>query len=451
MEDRTEIILNSIADGVFTVDLDWRITYLNAAAERIIGISRKEAVGKFCAEIFKASVCERSCVMRRTMETGKSIINEVITIVRADGKPLRLSVSTALLKDGDGDVVGGVETFRDISTEVELRKKLAKSYNFEDIISKNHKMHELFDIMPDIAQSDSTVLIEGESGTGKELFARAIHNLSNRSEGPLIAVNCGALPDSLLEAELFGYKAGAFTDARKDKPGRFALAEGGTIFLDEIGDVSPAMQSRLLRVLQESVYEPLGGTEPVKADVRVIAATNRSLGGMVEKGEFRRDLYYRVNVVKLEIPPLRKKKEDIPILARHFIDTFNILKNKDIQDVSPEVISILMGYSFPGNIRELENIVEHAFVLCRGDIILPEHLPGFLIDESEREEVSSGAGLEELEAKYISDALRRNNWNRTKTAAELDIHKTTLWRKIKRLGIELPPLDGRSAGGDRKE
>ena len=442
---RSEIILNSIADGVFTVDLNWRITYLNSAAERIIGISKEEAVGKFCAEIFKASVCERSCVMRRTMETGESIVNEGVTIVRADGKPLKLTVSTALLKDGKGNVIGGVETFRDISTEIELRKHIEKSYSFEDIISKNHKMWKLFDILPDIAESDSTVLIEGASGTGKELFARALHNLSYRHDKPLVTVNCGALPDSLLEAELFGYKAGAFTDAKKDKPGRFSMARGGTIFLDEIGDVSPAMQARLLRVLQEKVYEPLGSTETEKADVRIIAATNQSLKGLVDSGKFRQDLYYRIDVVRLDIPPLARRIEDIPILIRHFVNMFNTLKNKNIQGVSAGVLAILMRYGFPGNVRELENIIEHAFVLCRTDVIEAEHLPRFLREEREEDEVLKADSLDELLSAFIKDALRSNNWNRKKAAKQLGMHETTLWRKIRKLNIDLPPVDGRSS------
>jgi len=446
-ESINEIILNSIVDGVFTVDPDWKITYFNAAAERITGIPAGEAVGRFCAEIFKADVCEGACVLRRTIETGEPICNEMVKIMRSDGKTLRVSVSTALLKDKDGNVIGGVETFRDMSTEFELRKKLTKSYSFEDIISKNHRIQELFDILPDIAGSDSTVLIEGESGTGKELFARAIHSLSVNRNGRLVTVNCGALPDTLLESELFGYRKGAFTDARSDKPGRFAMAEGGTIFLDEIGEISSAMQVRLLRVLQDGVYEPLGSNEPVHSDVRVIAATNSSLKNLVSQGKFRKDLYYRINVVRLHIPSLRKRRDDIPLLVNHFINRFNRLKNRNIQDVSPEVLSILMAYDFPGNVRELENIIEHAFVLCRGGIIEPGHLPEGLGKTEKKDEVDSGKGLQEIEAKFIKNALRRNNWNRTRTAEELGIHKTTLWRKVKRLDIDLPPLDGRSSAG----
>ncbi|MCK4350746.1 MAG: sigma 54-interacting transcriptional regulator, partial [Candidatus Krumholzibacteria bacterium] len=231
MTSDTDIILDSIADGVFTVGLDWRITSFNRAAEEITGMPREEAIGKICAEVFKATICESACVLRKTMETGEPIVNREIEIVRSDGESVPISISTALLRDESGDVVGGVETFRDLSTLEELKKELDHRHTFSDIISKSHEMQKLFDILPEIAVSESTVLIEGESGTGKELFARAIHSLSPRSNGPLVAVNLGALPDTLLEAELFGYKAGAFTDARHDKPGRFALAEGGTIFL----------------------------------------------------------------------------------------------------------------------------------------------------------------------------------------------------------------------------
>jgi PAS domain S-box-containing protein len=443
MASDTEIILDSIADGVFTVDSEWRITSFNAAAERITGIPRDEAIGRICAEVFKATICESACALRKTIETGEPIVDRAISIVRADGEPVPVSISTALLRDRNGNVIGGVETFRDLSVVEELRKELTSHHTFADIISKNHIMQRLFDILPEIAESESTVLIEGESGTGKELFAQAIHNLSRRCEGPLVTVNCGALPETLLEAELFGYKAGAFTDARADKPGRFARAEGGTIFLDEIGDVSPAMQVRLLRVLQERIYEPLGGTESVEADVRVITATNRDLDRMVRSNTFRQDLYYRINVVRLKIPPLRERREDIPLLVDHFIDRFNRLKDKSIPGIAPDVMAHLMSYDFPGNVRELENIIEHAFVLCKGGLIRFDHLPEHLRPEA-KPEVSPAGSLEELEARFIREALRRNNWNRQATALELGMHKTTLWRKIRQLGITLPSIDGRS-------
>ena len=442
-ENYTDIILDSITDGVFTVDLDWHITSFNAAAEKITGTPRKEAIGKICAEVFRSTVCETACVLRRTMETGEPIVNQEITIVRFDGEPIPVSVSTALLKDKDGNVIGGVEMFRDLSVVKELRKELDEKHSFEDIVSKSSKMQELFGILPEIAESESTVLIEGESGTGKELFAKAIHNLSPRKDGPLVSVNCGALPDTLLEAEFFGYKAGAFTDARRDKPGRFALARGGTIFLDEIGDISKAMQVKLLRVLQERAFEPLGSTESVEADVRVIAATNKDLDELLRAGEFRKDLYYRINVVRLRIPPLRERREDIPILVDHFIDHFNKLKGKNIEGVSADAIAVLMNHDYPGNVRELENIIEHAFILCRGGTISVKHLPEYLRPAERAERLKEAANLEEVEARFIEDVLRRNRYKRAAAARELGIHKTTLWRKIKRLGIKLPPIDGR--------
>ena len=320
----------------------------------------------------------------------------------------------------------------------ELRAQLARRYTLGDMLSKNHEMQRLFDILPHVAESDSTVLIEGESGTGKEVLARAIHSLGSRQNKPLVTLSCGALPDTLLESELFGYKAGAFTDARKDKPGRFAMAEGGTIFLDEIGDVSPALQLRLLRVLEERTFEPLGATESVKADVRVVAATNRSLADLVKAGTFRQDLYYRINVVRLSLPPLRRRREDIPLLMEHFIARFSRLQDRDIAGVSPEVLQILMTHDYPGNVRELENIIEHAFVLCRGSFILPDHLPESLGRTGGPESPSRSRVLREMEGGLLYETLRRNGWNRRVTAKELGIHKTTLWRKIKRFGLDVP-------------
>ena len=439
-----DIILDSISDGVFTVDSEWRITSFNRAAEQITGVPRKEAIGQRCCEVFRASICESACALRITLETGRPIINKAIYIVNAEGRTIPISVSTAILKDGGGELIGGVETFRDLSVVEKLRKEIEQRHTFADIVSQNETMRRIFDTLPVIAESDSTVLIQGESGTGKELVARAIHNLSPRKDRPLVTVNCGALPDTLLESELFGYKAGAFTDARNDKPGRFALAEGGTVFLDEIGDVSPALQARLLRVVQEKQYEPLGGTVPMTTDVRIVAATNKDLEGLVESGSFRQDLFYRINVVKVVLPPLAERKEDIPLLVEHFVGRLNALRGKSITGVSPEVMAILMNHDFPGNVRELENIIEHGFVLCRGGIIETEHLPEQLASQSERGGPPvAGSTLDEIEGRVLYDALRRNKWNRAGAAAELGIHKTTLWRKVKRLGLELPQQNGR--------
>ncbi|MBF0449217.1 MAG: sigma 54-interacting transcriptional regulator [Candidatus Magnetomorum sp.] len=442
------IILESISDGVFTVDKNWRITSFNRAAEEITDISKKDAIGVYCCEVFRSNMCNDECALRQTIETGKPIVNKLAFIINAKGKRIPISVSTALLRDDTGQVVGGAETFRDLSLVEELRRELKAQFQIGDIISQSPAMKQFFDILPQISASESSVLIQGETGTGKELTAKAIHNLSYRKNKPFIALNCGALPDNLLESELFGYKTGAFTGATMDKPGRFALAEGGTLFLDEIGEVSKALQVRLLRVLQEKTYEPLGGTKTIHANVRIIAATNRDLSDLVKLKKFRQDLFYRINVVKIELPSLRKRKEDIPLLIDHFIKRFNRFQSKSITGICQEAMSLLLAHDYPGNIRELENIIEHAFVLChKGDILL-NHLPDDFVTDIKRPLSESSTITESIRAVEIQgllDILKRNNYNRLATARELGIHKTTLFRKLKKLGIKLPETDGRSS------
>ncbi|QTA79986.1 Transcriptional regulator, sigma54-dependent [Desulfonema limicola] len=445
----TEIILESISEGVFTVDHNWKITSFNKAATEITGISRDEAVGKHCWEVFRSNMCESGCFLRQTMKQKKSFVGKSVYIVNSRMQKIPISLSTALLKDEKGRVIGGVETFRDMTLVEELRKELDGRLQIGDMTSKSASMHRIFDILPRVAESDSTVMIQGETGTGKELLARAIHELSSRRKKPFTAINCGALPDNLLESELFGYKAGAFTGAVKDKPGHFAAAKGGTILLDEIGDISPAFQVRLLRVLQEMTFTPLGSTTPVKADVRVITASNKNIEHMLENEEFRQDLFYRINVVRLELPPLRDRKEDIPLLVEKMIERLNRLKARNVAGIAPEALRLLMAYDYPGNIRELENIIEYAFVLCNEAMIGLGHMPKHLIPESDFASQDTGRDtLKTAEARAIKDALKRNNYNRLATASELGVHKSTLFRKIKSLKISLPEKDGRS--GPRK-
>ena len=430
-----EIILDSIADGVFTVDRELCITSFNRAAEEITRIPKKEAIGKPCFDVLRAQVCEQNCLLMETIKTEKPNINVPVYILRADKKRIPISVTTALLKDTEGQIIGGVETFRDLTDVTKLRKELHKQHSFDDIVSKNRRMLDLFAILPQIAESNSSVLIEGTSGTGKELFARAIHNNSLKRRGRFVAINCGALPDNLCESELFGYKAGAFTDAKKDKPGRFALAQNGTIFLDEIGDISSTVQSRLLRVLEEKVYEPLGSTKSYETNARVITATNRNLEKMVSEGTFREDLYFRIDIVKLSLPPLSERKEDIPLLVAHFIDRFNHLSGKNIVGISQKAIASLMLHDWPGNVRELENTIEHAFVLCQEGLIRLPHLPSRVVPKTCSASPSAIRTLKEVEKFTISKALEKNGWKRMATAQELGIDKSTLRRKIKRLGI----------------
>ncbi|HNR12594.1 MAG TPA: sigma 54-interacting transcriptional regulator [Thermodesulfobacteriota bacterium] len=442
-----DTILESINEGVFTVDLQWRVTTFNRAAERITGITREEALGRPCCEVFRANICEKACALKRTIATGKPLVNVTAHIINAAGRRIPIRVSTALLTGGNNAVIGGVETFQDLSRVEQLQKELAAHYTFEDIVGRSPLMSGLFDILPQIAESSSTVLIEGASGTGKELFARAIHNLSARRHQRFIAINCGALPDTLLESELFGYKAGAFTDARRAKPGRFALANGGTIFLDEIGDISPAMQVRLLRVLQEGSVEPLGAVEPVKVNVRVVAATNKNLSKLVRTGKFRDDLFYRIRVVHLVLPSLRERREDIPLLIDHLVTKFNNRQGKDIAGVSDEVMARLMQHDYPGNIRELENIIEQAFVLCRGSLIELHHLPPELhpVGRPASSEIHGAMTLRSMERYLIAEALSRHQGNRRRAAKVLGIDCSTLYRKIKSLHIETPLKDGRSS------
>jgi PAS domain S-box-containing protein len=441
LDSPVDAILDSINEGVFTVGQEWRITAFNRAAERITNVHRQDALGRTCSDVFRASHCEGACALRRTVTTGKPVVNARTSIIGASGERIPIRVSTALLKDESGAVTGGVETFQDLRQIEQLQKELESRYTFEDIVGRGPAMRRLFDILPDIAESNSTVLIEGASGTGKELFARAIHNLSPRKGKRFVAINCAALPDTLLESELFGYKAGAFTDARRDKPGRFALADGGTIFLDEIGDVSPAMQVRLLRVLQERCFEPLGSTEPVKVDVHVIAATNKNLAELAREGEFREDLFYRIRVIHLTLPGLGERREDIPLLIEHLIAKFNRLQGKSIAGVSDDVLARLMAYEYPGNVRELENIIEQAFVLCRGGLIELEHLPPELRPPG-ASPANGPMSLELMEHRLIGDALERNRGNRKRTAHDLGIDPSTLYRKIKALGLQ-PAADGR--------
>ncbi len=448
----TDAILESISDGVFTVDLKWRISSFNRAAEEITGIPRKEAMGRLCSEVFRSSMCEAGCALRETLKTGKPIIGKSGYVIDADGNRIPISVSTAVLRDMEGHVIGGAETFRDLSEVEALRRELEGRVRVGDLVSHSPVMQKVFDVLPAIAASPSTVLILGETGTGKELVARTIHSLSPRNRGPFIAVNCAALPDTLLESELFGYRAGAFTGATKNKPGRFALAKGGTLFLDEIGEVSPALQVRLLRVLQDRSYEPLGTTRSETADARIVVATNRDLAKQVRLGVFREDLYYRINVVRVELPPLRRRKEDIPLLVEQFINRFDRIQDRSIQGIAAEALSLLMAHDWPGNVRELENVIERAFILCREELIGIEHLPESLTihhgPKASGTDIRTARDL--LEGQTILKALQKNSYNRLAAARELGIHKSTLFRKMKRLGLSLPAGDGRTAGARKQ-
>jgi PAS domain S-box-containing protein len=434
---KLEAIFRSRWEGTFTIDKNWTITSFNRAAERITGYSRSEALGRKCWEIFGSIVCRNGCHMELTMEAQKLATSEELIIHHKEGKKVPIRVNSAPLYDGEDNHIGGVETFLDISEIKNLGSHLKEHFQFQNIIGNSKPMQRVYQLMENVIQSDSTVLITGESGTGKELVARAIHLNSERKSSPFMAVNCSAFAETLLESELFGHEKGAFTGAIRTKPGRFEMAGNGTLFLDEIGDLSPAIQVKLLRILENRHFERVGGTKTLELRARIIAATNKNLEAEVKKGYFREDLFYRINVINIPLPPLRERMEDLPHLVNYFLNNFRNRFNKNINSVAPPTFRILQNYQWPGNIRELENVLEHAFVVGRGEIIETEHLPERLWltienieDGSDTQE--TGSPLKNAEKVLIISNLKKFNGHRGKTADALGIDKTTLWRKMKK-------------------
>ena len=463
-EERFRRVFNESPIGVALADEGGRLTAHNAAFERMFG-AEGEVVGLDIVELAEleveaAEVLEAGRVDRRgwytcrtTRDCGDENSDEERRFLEWSAAPLGDATAAereilVLVQDVTERREAEEKELRAAQQEAEaarslirnLREQITERSTFHRMVSRSREMRDIFDILPQVSETDVTVMVRGESGTGKELIARSIHELSPRADGPFVAINCSALPDNLLESELFGYKAGAFTDAKKDKPGKFALAEGGTLFLDEIGDISPAMQVKLLRVLQEKVYEPLGATKSSKADVRIVAATNKDLKEEVNRGIFRQDLFYRINVLTIKLPPLRDRRSDIPVLCEHFVRKFNAQYQREINEVSQDALDTLLAYDFPGNIRELENVLEHAFVFCRDAAIGSEHLPREITGAAETEQkmqaLSKVSSFAELEKLYIESILAETNGNKLAAAKRLGVHKTTFFRKLKKLGIE---------------
>ena len=434
------LVLDVVDEGVFTVDRKGVITSFNRAAELITGFRQEDVIGRECSSVFQTAICTTACPLRRSIASGEHIRQREVVIRTADGRAIPISISTAPLATSAGTLLGGVEIFKDLSHIKALRRKLDDLHQFEDIVSCNSDMHRIFQILPAVSESSSTILITGASGTGKELLAKAIHNHGPRRKRPFVAVNCAALPETLLESELFGYRRGAFTDAKRDKAGRIGQAEGGTLFIDEVGDMPKPVQIKLLRFLQEKTYEPLGANVSLKADVRVITATHRDLEVLVREGAFRKDLYFRLNVLQIALPPLAARAEDIPLLTRHFIQRFRETTGKPIEGISPEAMAALMCYGFPGNIRELENLIERAFILCSDREVQLECLPAHVAESMEggRKKGAGAADLTGMEMEAINAALERHGGNRTLAARQLGIHRTTLLRKMKRHGVQEP-------------
>jgi len=424
-------IFDSVADGIFTVDARMRITSFNHAAEKLTGYLENEVIGKACYDIFRTDACHAQCPLQDALNTDQEIIHRDIEIRDRHDNVHAVMVSAAPLRDDHGECIGGVETLRLLSSDNALEKEARERYSFQNMLSRNPQMRHLFDILPDIAASEATVRIQGESGTGKELVAQALHNLSSRSAAPLVVINCGALPEQLLEAEIFGARRGAYTGAVENRPGRLEMAEGGTLFLDEIGDLPLPLQVKLLRVLENREFQPLGAKQSQKANVRFVTATNCDLERMVEEGNFRRDLFFRINVVPLPLPPLRERNEDIPLLIDMALDRFSHQYGKLPRRMSSAALQLLMKHDYPGNVRELLNIVEQAVILCNNGEIKPEHLPsGFSgKDDQHRDPLPANR---RPDRKTLQKVLEQFDGNRGLVAQTLGIDRTTLWRWMKK-------------------
>ena len=431
---KMEAIFQSLKDAVITIDHNLQVTEANDAAKNICGFLAKDIIGKNFAEI--QTYCDKSCmdIVKKTLKTQQTIGDVRIECRHPDQERQVVLLTGSPLKQGGSKSPGMVLVVRDITRLTNLERQLKKRYQFHKIIGKSSKMQKLYALVENLSETDSTALITGETGTGKELVAHAIHYNSTRKEKPFLKVNCSALAENLLESELFGHVKGAFTGAVQNKTGRFQMANQGTIFLDEFGDISPLIQLKLLRVLQEKKFEQVGDSTPIKIDVRIIAATNCNLKEKIKLGEFRQDLYYRIKVVDIPIPSLRERREDIPLLSDHFLGIFNKRFKKQIEGFSNEVINAFMNYSWPGNIRELEHAIEHGFVLCRGDTLLLDHLP---VEIKEYLRTEKSIGLEKVlpDRQALIFALNKTDWNKSKAARLLGIGRRTIYRKIEEYKI----------------
>ncbi|MEN8262233.1 MAG: sigma 54-interacting transcriptional regulator, partial [Nitrospirota bacterium] len=430
-------------DGVFTVDRELRITNFNKGMEGLTGMKEPDVIGLTCKEILSGDNCEHNCPFQYSLRNGYGIANVSERIAGINGNMIPISISTAFLKDEDTET-GLIATVRDTSEIERLKQEIGDRYNFSNIIGKSIRMQQIFEVIESLRDTDCAVLIEGESGTGKELVARAIHHESYRRNKSFVKVDCGAIVEGLFESELFGHVKGAFTGAIKDKTGKFELADGGTVFLDEIGEMPMALQSKLLRVIQDKEFEKVGDTKTNKLDVRVIAATNRSLLDEIKSSRFREDLYYRLCVVPIAMPPLRERREDIPVLINHFLDKHSMRKSTRprIEEVTPMAMSCLIDHNWPGNIRELENAIEHACIRSKTNRIdlesLPSSITGKTIQEISESDMGWGAiSRVETEKFFIEKLLKKYSGNKSKAAKHLGISRTTFWRKVKKHGISV--------------
>lgn len=444
-----ENILDSLGEGIITIDKDFRITYANKAVERILGFFRSEIEGRICKNVLKSDKCMNDCPIARVIMEKRNIYDTIVYLENKFKGKIPVKLNVALLKE-DKKVVGGIISFTPLESIKIEDFEIRKEDGYYGIVGKSKVMREIYTLIEEIADSDATVLVQGESGTGKELVADAIQKTSLRKDKPYVKVNCAVYPPQLLSSELFGHVKGAFTGAIKNRAGRFEIADGGTLFLDEVGEMPQVMQIQLLRVLQEGTFERLGESITRKVNVRVIAATNKDLEKEIARGNFREDLYFRLNVIPITIPPLRERKEDIPLLVNHFLNKFSLLYKKNVYEVTDNALDLLMDYDWPGNVRELENSIEYAFVRTKAggkidECKLPKRIKEKITcdtDQGKQNLLTHESHLnlknlhEESERKLILSLLEKYKWNKSKVAQELGIGRTTLWRKLKRLGLD---------------
>ncbi len=436
-----KIILNNLDVGIFTVNRGGYITFFNNEAEKISGYDRRIVLGKPCSAIFGGEAAHDLCLLKESIADGSARSSRPGKMLTREGETIPVRANYLALKNEKGSVVGGLATFHDLTLVRQLTRAMRDRYTFHDMIGKSPEMQKIFEMVTVVARTDATVLIEGATGTGKDLLAKVLHSSSSRANHPFVKVNCAAIPDNLLESEMFGYIKGAFSGADRDKPGRFNEADTGTIFLDEIGDLPISLQAKLLRVLEDKEFYPLGSRHTRKVNVRIISATNRGLGQLVAKRQFREDLFYRLNVFRIELPKIKDRREDLPLLISHILRRLSTTHDNRRVGLSEETLEILLNYDYPGNVRELENVLEHALIVCTDNVIQRTHLPDYIHNR-----LASFPTCRMPDAAYSPDAgnddrqqiiqcLQQHQGNRNKTARTLGINRTTLWRKMKRYGI----------------
>jgi len=436
-----KMVLDNLDVGIFTVNRGGLITFFNKAAEKMSGYQKNQVLGEPCTAIFEENGADDICLLEDSIADGKTRSTANGKMFTIDGITVPVRANYMALRNEKSKIVGGLATFHDLTLVHRLNQAISDRYTFHDMIGKSPAMQKTFEMVAVVAKSNATILIEGATGTGKDLLAKVIHSAGRRSKKPFVKVNCAAIPENLLESELFGYVRGAFTGAERDKPGRFQLADGGTIFLDEIGDLPQSLQAKLLRVLEDKEFYPLGSRQTHKVDVRIVSATNRDLDKLLKKSQFRQDLYYRLNVVQIKLPPLKERREDLPLLISHIVRKLNADREKPPPGISEEVMDILLNFDYPGNVRELENILEHALIICAGDIIKPEHLPVVLKKQTVspkdlvRFHSIPARDTDDAEREKVIRMLDQYNGHRMKTAKALGIDRTTLWRKMNKYGI----------------